>query len=294
MLKDLCAILTDEELARILRASGGERLIPLAALVRRALCGDEAAAAAVNAAAKAGGCRCNMQTIQKAVQVGAPSGPLAQNVYVMGGQSGQVPSSTEPFVPADDWNCRKDTGDLSPCDLHKLVVDPYPVYSGAVAAILDTTGLPTAPAGFAWFEFTAIETIQASAVYCVQSFEIEDTIGNPVVPSRFALQAEQIVYKNGQIVHVWGDPVFTARTGWEILANRCACLNPPCVCVPAGGRMRFVFLSPSVPLPDLIELELFRDPNKLGSICGPCPPNEICGQLELARCECSTVDGAGG
>lgn len=288
----LCEYLSDERLAALLQSIGAPELIARASVVRAALCDNPQAAAVVDAALakKGNGCRCkNTAALKAAVQQAAAGATMA----VVGGQSGYVPPSTVPYMPKDDWNCRTDTGDLAPCDLHKIVTDPYPVFTGTMLSIPDTTGLPAAPAGFEWYEndpASPFPILQVSNVVCIESFALDDNGGPPpaaVTPLRFALQGEKIFYDQGQIVHAWDDPVFTARTGWEITANRCRCIEPPCVCLPAGARMRFVVLAAAGFALLNFELEVYRDPAKLGNVCGPCPPSELCGQLTIARCECA-------
>lgn len=294
----LCEMLTPERremLARALVMLGHGELVPLVETVHRAICGDTMSTMLVQQAAQES-CSCKGKrapqnfaqlVAQQANQMGASYRPVPQ------GQSGFEPTPGGPGKLPADWNCRISTGDLAECQLRELAADPYPILAVTPTVLAKPApGLPVEPAGHTWVEIV-IPAIDVSSELCIESFTLNTNVPAAIVPVRFALQGEKIAYDDAEgIVHVWDYPVFTARSGWDITPERCRCLAPPCVCLPAQARVRFAALITDAEAAAIGAgtLELFRDPNKLGKVvCGPCPPDDRCGRVILERCVCNTA-----
>lgn len=296
MSTSVCEMLTPERrrfltetLTRLGYAELGNYVEPLHA----AICGDRMAAMMVDQAA-ASSCACKgkkpagslVAQVQAAMQAGGFG-------VLFGGQSGLT--QTTPGRPNlnPDWNCRTTTGDIAECQITEIKADPYPILAVTPTVLAKPApGLPVEPAGYTWVEIV-IPAIDPSSELCVESFSLFDNVANLITPLRFAIQGELIAYDDdGSIVHVFDYAKFTARTGWEITANRCRCLQPPCVCLPAQARARFAALVTDAEAAIIgpATLELYRDPDKIAAVvCGPCPPDNRCNRVVVERCVCQGI-----
>lgn len=210
------------------------------------------------------------------------------NAVIQGGQSGLNNSTAggPPDIPLD-WNCRRSSGDMNPCETKVVTGDEYPTFEGLVPyQVVDPQYLPpiNTGAGFVWWA-VEIPLLKLSQLVCLDGFQVLDAGGNQINPTRIGLQAERIAMDGEDtVVHVWDDPKMARRNGWEITPERCRCVPPPCVCVPESGRVRLIFSTDATPAE--ATLDVFRPATGIGMVCGPCPPGKICRREVITSTSC--------
>ena len=265
-------------------------------LVRAALCGDPAAAGKIERLAlETPGCGCRGCAVGALKGALAATGTTSLPALQFPAARAQLPATASVQFPAAraqlplDWHCRTSTGDVSGCELRKLAQDRYPSFESRLEPLEGSDpSLPPAPAGYRW-HFFSIPPIPVSRTLCLESASVFDLAGQPLVPARLGIRGEELATENGEIFHAYGNPELPPKKGWEVTDGRCRCLQPPCLCLPAGARAQFLALLPALEVGFYgLSLELAADNFGL-AVCEPCEPGPLCDRPPLNRCDCAVA-----